>query len=249
MTKKREFYFAYGSNLDVTQMLQRCPSAKFIGKAVLNNHRLEIRKHMDIDQVQGEQVEGIVYSMTKQDIAVLDRYEGVPYSYNKLRVTVKVGNLIVPNVVSYMKNKANIEYILPTKVYYNRVRNGLIFWGLSTKPLETALTQITRIVAQTAKRKAKVDRRFVDRAVYSRRSAYRTENPYGKRKKDTGEFRTETGGQFDSWDDYCKNYVDDDFEAFNTHYAQYKAKKRGMKHYQELYANPKDNVSEAIDLG
>jgi hypothetical protein len=235
MTKKRDFYFAYGSNLDVTQMLMRCPSAKFIGKAVLKNYRLEIRKHMDIDNVPGATVEGVVYSMTKEDIAVLDRYEGVPFSYNKLRVTVKVGNLIVPNVVTYMKNKANIQYILPTKVYYNRVLGGLKFWSLDTTAFHKAYKKIRKV--------AKQHQRKVTPVYGGLRNNYINRQNY-----DYESYTTADGQQYASWSDYCNNY-DRDEEAFYYQYQQYKAQRRGVKHYQELYTNPKNDVSETIDLG
>ena len=37
---KTVLYFAYGSNLDEGQMLERCPGAKTMGHATLPNHAL-----------------------------------------------------------------------------------------------------------------------------------------------------------------------------------------------------------------
>jgi hypothetical protein len=34
------FYFAYGSNMNWTQMRGRCPSARYVAIAVLRNHTL-----------------------------------------------------------------------------------------------------------------------------------------------------------------------------------------------------------------
>ena len=39
-----KFYLAYGSNLSVRQMLQRCPGAVYVGTAKLKGWRLLFRK-------------------------------------------------------------------------------------------------------------------------------------------------------------------------------------------------------------
>ena len=41
-TRKPSFYFAYGSNLHLAQMAQRCPGSKFVGKATLSGYEWQI---------------------------------------------------------------------------------------------------------------------------------------------------------------------------------------------------------------
>jgi len=38
------YYFAYGSNMNWTQMAQRCPSARFVSVARLKDHRFAITR-------------------------------------------------------------------------------------------------------------------------------------------------------------------------------------------------------------
>lgn len=40
---KRKYYIAYGSNLDVDQMLRRCPDAITIGSSTIDGYRLVFR--------------------------------------------------------------------------------------------------------------------------------------------------------------------------------------------------------------
>lgn len=40
---KRKYYIAYGSNLDVDQMLHRCPDALTIGRSTIDGYKLVFR--------------------------------------------------------------------------------------------------------------------------------------------------------------------------------------------------------------
>ena len=40
---KRKYYIAYGSNLDVDQMLRRCPDALTIGRSTIDGYKLVFR--------------------------------------------------------------------------------------------------------------------------------------------------------------------------------------------------------------
>jgi len=82
---KPEFYFAYGSNLDERQMLDRCPDSRPVFRARLRGHRLDFT-HFSASRWQGgtadivpdddEAVWGLVYEMGDGDFAKLDRWEG-----------------------------------------------------------------------------------------------------------------------------------------------------------------------------
>ena len=43
MNEKKRYYIAYGSNLNVEQMMRRCPGAKPIGTAMLEHNILYFR--------------------------------------------------------------------------------------------------------------------------------------------------------------------------------------------------------------
>jgi hypothetical protein len=94
-------YFAYGSNLDASQMRLRCPDARHVGKARLDDYRFcfpvwsRIRQSglISVEPAVGERVWGVLYEIG--DIVRLDQREGFdperPPSRNLFsRITVKV---------------------------------------------------------------------------------------------------------------------------------------------------------------
>lgn len=81
-----DLYFAYGSNLCVDQMRDRCPDARPIGAAILHDHRLHFPRRScgwgnagvaGVTPHEGEKVEGALYRLTHRCRVTLDSYEGV----------------------------------------------------------------------------------------------------------------------------------------------------------------------------
>ena len=96
-------YLAYGSNLSLTQMRSRCPSAIYVGVAMLEGWRWLIgeRGYANIvpiapssapDEESRHVVYGLVYTLTTEDEARLDTYEGVPWAYQKDTLTITLCN-------------------------------------------------------------------------------------------------------------------------------------------------------------
>lgn len=90
------YYFAYGSNLDETQMKERCQESELIGVAVLKNYRLDFtiysKKRMcgcaDIVKDKGSEVWGLIYVLSEKDLQQLDAFEGNPNYYRRTKVNV-----------------------------------------------------------------------------------------------------------------------------------------------------------------
>jgi hypothetical protein len=91
---ERKLYFGYGSNLWREQMLLRCPSSEYLGIARLDGWYWIINDRGYANVVQkstnsventkgGDEVWGLVYSLTPTDEARLDVNEGVPFAYTK----------------------------------------------------------------------------------------------------------------------------------------------------------------------
>ena len=78
-------YFAYGSNLWLQQMRRRCPDSSFMGVAILFDWAWQIntRQYANIVQSKDDIVYGMIYRLSADDEATLDKYEGVPDSYEK----------------------------------------------------------------------------------------------------------------------------------------------------------------------
>ena len=94
MNNKR-FYIAYGSNLNKGQMEMRCPGAKAAGTAVIENYRLLFKgsgtgAYLTIEPAEGFRVPVAIWSVTAEDEARLDIYEGFPDFYYKTEMELNV---------------------------------------------------------------------------------------------------------------------------------------------------------------
>jgi gamma-glutamylcyclotransferase len=85
-----QYYFAYGSNLSIAQMTQRCPDSIFVGIAQLHDYKWIIneRGHANVvkqgnSKPSGHVVWGLVFNISEDDVALLDKYESVPELYVK----------------------------------------------------------------------------------------------------------------------------------------------------------------------
>ena len=76
-------YGAYGSNLNIEQMMYRCPHAEAVGSMVLQNHALVFRAVADIEYCKGSTVEIGLWKITRGCEDRLDIYEGFPSFYKK----------------------------------------------------------------------------------------------------------------------------------------------------------------------
>jgi gamma-glutamylcyclotransferase (GGCT)/AIG2-like uncharacterized protein YtfP len=84
-------YFAYGSNMDEKQMMQRCKNAEFVDSARLLGHKFIINSRgvATIVSKSDSEVYGILWRITKQDEEKLDRCEGIEHNvYRKEKVSV-----------------------------------------------------------------------------------------------------------------------------------------------------------------
>ena len=69
--------FAYGSNLHVAQMANRCPAAEPLGRMILRGWRLVFRGAADCVRESGAACYGGLWRITPACERVLDRFEGV----------------------------------------------------------------------------------------------------------------------------------------------------------------------------
>lgn len=91
--KKKVYYLAYGSNLNVGQMSRRCPDARPVGVAILKDWQLSFKgsktgSYLTIDPCPGAEVPVAVWEVSPSDIDALDRYEGYPTFYTKKEIEV-----------------------------------------------------------------------------------------------------------------------------------------------------------------
>ena len=85
------YYFAYGSNMNTKQMLQRTPTAIRVGTALLPDHRLAFNRLgttrtggvASIVYSPGQLVYGVVWRLSFNDLDELDKAEDVPLAYTR----------------------------------------------------------------------------------------------------------------------------------------------------------------------
>ncbi len=111
----KKYYLAYGSNLNLKQMRFRCPTARVVGIAVIENYELLFKgsksgSYLTIEPKQGSQVPVAVWSVEEPDEMALDRYEGFPTFYYKKQMQVvvkgiKSGNERLKNAFVYIMHE------------------------------------------------------------------------------------------------------------------------------------------------
>ena len=92
---KKRFYIAYGSNLNMEQMLFRCPTARAVGTSELEGWRLLFKGsksgyYLTIEPDENSSVPVGVWEVTEEDEARLDRFEGVPSCYYKKELMLNI---------------------------------------------------------------------------------------------------------------------------------------------------------------
>lgn len=142
MNSNDRLYIAYGSNLNLTQMKYRCPTAEVVGTSELKNWRLWFRgcgqsAVATIERGKGFSVPILIWRLRPRDELALNRYEGWPQLYRKemLRITVN-GKRAYAMV--YIMNEAGHPYGAPSRAYFNTIREGYMSAGFDQKTLYNA---------------------------------------------------------------------------------------------------------------
>lgn len=139
----KKYYLAYGSNLNINQMSNRCPTAKPIGNVILKDYRIVYKGEADhhayltIEECKGSKVPLGLFEVSYLDIFLLDSYEGYPIFYSKAYIPIKIGNKTKKALI-YIMNK-RFDYHIPRIEYIETCREGYNDFGFDTTILEQAL--------------------------------------------------------------------------------------------------------------
>lgn len=128
------YYFAYGSNMNPARLTDRGITPLNIQAAVADNVRLLFNKaawrkpgvgYATIEPAPGETVEGILYDLTAEAIALLDGYEGYPKHYRRETLRVRLADNIPVEAIAYIAQPDKIEAGLkPTADYLSHLLAG-----------------------------------------------------------------------------------------------------------------------------
>jgi len=128
------YYFAYSSNLNKKQMMERCPDSKPVFTATLPNYKLVFAGWSrqwrggvaSIKSFRGDRVRGAIYEVSEQCLRQLDRFES---GYNRFKVTVLGEDSEPIEAITYIK-AGQLEETPPSKEYLAVIQQGLRDWRL-----------------------------------------------------------------------------------------------------------------------
>jgi len=131
------YYFAYASNMNKKQMLERAPASQPLFTATLPNYKLAFSGwsrqwrggYATIVLSRGDKVLGAIYEVSESDLRRLDSYEDCPRSYNRIKVTVfdEDGNAL--EALTYIK-AGRLEPTQPSEAYLAVIQQGYRDWEL-----------------------------------------------------------------------------------------------------------------------
>ena len=144
---EKRYYIAYGSNLNVRQMMMRCPTARLIGTSVIKDYRLMFKgsqtgSYLTIEERNGGSVPVVIWEVTESDVAALDRYEGFPSLYYKkeLRLQykdIRTGGRRTVNAFAYIMYE-NRPIGIPSNFYMRTCLEGYDAFFFDRKVLAAA---------------------------------------------------------------------------------------------------------------
>lgn len=148
MKDGERLYFAYGSNLDATQLLTRCGEVWSIGPARLDGYRLAFGgksatwEGMGVATVlpaPGCSVSGMLFGLTSESLTRLDAFEGYPRAYRRQRVRVAQWTGPQREAWIYLKRPGKFTPNPPGERYLAVVRGAYERLHFDPGPLEEAV--------------------------------------------------------------------------------------------------------------
>lgn len=138
-------YFAYGSNMNHEQMSKRCPNARFLCRAYLENHKFVYDGHSttrkgpvaNVVQENGNKVWGGLFEVNKDNLSALDYCEGYPNSYNRTDLDIKDDEGIIRKAIVYSRTGKDLGK--PSKEYREITLQGARDCGLPNEYIQSFL--------------------------------------------------------------------------------------------------------------
>ena len=137
-------FAAYGVGLNRIEMAKHCPTAKLICTTELKNYRLTFRGSKAsasamIEKAKIGSVPALLWEITMQDEAALDRWIGVPELYRKATIKVRREGVFVETLIYILisgkpQNK-------PSAFYYSTLLEGYRAAGFDEDILKAAVQE------------------------------------------------------------------------------------------------------------
>lgn len=139
---KTKIYAAYGSNMNLTQMMARCPQARVIGTGRLEDYKLTFRGRSsgvaNVERSRGRDVPIVLWEITPTCEIELNRYEGFPTLYTKRDIEVETKAGVVKAMAYVMTQRYEKMPAQPSENYYAVIAEGYEDNGISLDALDDA---------------------------------------------------------------------------------------------------------------
>ena len=135
-------FAAYGTGVNRAEMTKHCPTAMLIGTTELKNYRIAFRGSKagalaTIEKAKGSIVPTLLWEITSQDEAALDRWIRVPELYRKDSVKVRLNGAAMDAFVYILIG--NKPQNRPSAFYYSTLLEGYKAAGFDTGILKAAV--------------------------------------------------------------------------------------------------------------
>ena len=143
----KRYYLAYGSNLNIRQMRLRCPGARVVGVAEIEDYELLFKgsktgAYLTIEPRKGASVPVGVWEVSAENEKQLDRYEGFPDFYYKKELHLPIHGIRTGTV----RERDCFVYIMheerplgiPSNYYLQTCVDGYESFSFGIKPLSSA---------------------------------------------------------------------------------------------------------------
>jgi gamma-glutamylcyclotransferase (GGCT)/AIG2-like uncharacterized protein YtfP len=127
-------YFAYGSNMDMSRLSNRGVNPETRHKGTLKNWKLKFNKKAsagdwsfaNIEQSEGDIVEGLVFTIKESDLKLLDKFEGAPKHYRREILEIETDREAIKCITYIAQPEHIMEGLLPVKEYMDFLIKGSV---------------------------------------------------------------------------------------------------------------------------
>ncbi len=149
--QKRKKYIAYGSNLNLSQMAGRCPTARVAGKGEIKDYELLFRGYngsavATVEPKKGASVPVLIWEIDPMMREGLMFYEGYPRLYGKADLKVQTENGCESIMAYTMNDRYHIG--MPSDIYLETIRKGYQDAGFDTAVLMDSVSHCREAAVQ-----------------------------------------------------------------------------------------------------
>lgn len=143
--------FSYGSNMLERRIKGRISTVQYLGQAVLEGYKLVFNKKSKDDSakanlvpLEGGRVYGVVYELSQADKTTLDRYEGLGFGYNDVKVNITyTEGAVADQVHCYIAQDEN--YMSKDSKPYHWYKNYVIKGAIEHNLPESYISEIVEV--------------------------------------------------------------------------------------------------------